>query len=461
MSSAQRGLWFLDQLEEGTPVYNVSLAVRLRGPLDVLVLRAALAEINDRHEALRTRLTVVEGVPVQLVDQHHAVSVTVARPQGGDALRRVARAIATAESYARLPFDLAAGPLWRAVLVRVSEDDHLLVLVFHHAICDDASVRVILSELAQRYAGSVGGVSAPLAAPPLQYGDFAVWEAGRSDRPDRRAHLAYWTRQLQGLPDLALPTDRQRSPFVGWRGATVASDVDPATAVALRRLAASAGTTPFVTLLALFSVALARWSGQNDVVVGTPISLRDRRELESVVGLLVSTLPIRVNLAGAPTFREVLAQVGDVVLNAHNHRDTALENLMRELRPTRDLSRAPLFQVLFYLQPDPLDGVSFPGLAIESVELDHQTAKFDLTLSAVEHSDGLALRLEYRADLFDPATARRLLGHLHHLLEQEVADPDRAVGDLEVLTPAERHQLVVEANATEVPVPAVRVEELV
>ncbi len=447
LSYAQERLWFLEQLTPGEPVFNIALAVRLRGRLDRAALARALGALVERHAVLRTRFRDLEGRPVQtivaadgaapelpLVDLRHGGS--------GSARERAARRLAAAE--AALPFDLRRGPLLRARLVWLEDDEHLLLLTLHHIASDLWSLGVLMSDLVAGYAG------APLGALPIQYADYAAWQRAWLQGEVLERQLAYWRRQLAGVPALQLPTDRRRPAVPSQRGGEVALELSAALAASLQRVGRDSAATLFMTLLAGFQVVLARYSGQDDIAVGTAVANRGRRELEGLIGFFVNVLVLRTGVGGGPTFRDVLARVREVTLGAYAHQDLPFERLVEELRPARDAGIAPLAQVAFQLQNAPSPAVRLPGLEIAVVPLASRTAKYDLSATLTEHAGGIAGSLEYSADLFEEATVARLAGHLRRLLESAAADPDERIAELALLDERERRQVVVDWNRTAV-----------
>ncbi|MFL6199420.1 MAG: amino acid adenylation domain-containing protein [Thermoanaerobaculia bacterium] len=438
LSFAQQRLWFLDRLEPESPFYNVPAAVRLRGRLHPAALAAAFQEIVRRHEALRTRFAEEAGRPVQIVEDDLPFSLPLLDLSGLPEREMEAACLAQAE--ARRPFDLGRGPLLRLTLLRLGEDEHLLLAVFHHIVSDGWSLGVFLRETADLYRSFAMGEPSPLPPLPLQYADFALWQRGWLAGEALERQLAWWRRQLEGVPPLALPTDRPRPAVPAYRGARWPFSLPPEVGSLARR----EGATLFMTLLAAFSAVLGRWAGQELMAVGTPIANRTRAGLEPLIGFFVNTLALRADLSGDPTGRELLARCRETSLGAYAHQDVPFEKLVEELRPERDLARAPLFQVLLSLQNAPLPGIDLPGLALAPVEVEPETAKFDLTLSAAEVSEGIAAWLEYDVHLFDRATAARLAGHFATLLGSLAADPGRRLSELPLLPEGERHQLLRE-----------------
>jgi hypothetical protein len=394
----------------------VPVALRFVGPLDTGALAAAWAAIVDRHEVLRTRFVAQDGVAGQVVAAPAGADLPLVDVSGEAQPHGRTRDL-VAEDVAA-PFDLAAAPAWRARLIRTGPTDHVLSLVLHHVICDEWSVEVLRSELAERYAAFRSGDAAPLPPLTVQYRDFAAWQRDWLQGDVLDGQLAWWQERLAALPPLDLPTDRPRPAVLTTAGATHHFTVDPGIVDGLRAVARRSGATMFMTLLAAFDVVLGRWADQDDVAVGTPIANRTRAEVEGLIGFFVNTLVIRTDLSGDPTFDEVVRRVRAAVLGAHAHQDVPFEQLVEMLQPDRDRSRTPLFQVIFNY--DQGGGERAPGLS----ELTTSTyagsplaAIFDLRLAlAEEHDGGLGGTVEYRTDLFDAATVARLVEQLLVLL---------------------------------------------
>jgi amino acid adenylation domain-containing protein len=448
LSFAQQRLWFLDQLAPGSAAYNVSSAIRLEGRLDVSALARSLSEIVRRHESLRTAFAVVGGQPVQVVAPDARLDLKVISLEELPAAAREAAARELAHDDALRPFDLSRGSLVRATLARLGDDSHLALFTLHHIISDGWSFGVLVRELAALYQSFAAGEPSPLAELPVQYADYAVWQRARLQGDELERLLTYWRAQLAGVPILELPTDNPRPATQGFRGKTQTFTLPRELRESLTDLGRSEGATLFMTLLAAFQTLLARYSGQEDVAVGTPIAGRQRLETENLIGFFVNTLVLRSDLSGDPSFRELLRRVREVTLGAYAHQDLPFERLVEELQPDRSMSRAPLFQVLFALQNAPSSSLVLPGLRLTSLPPDAATAKFDLTLIMHETESGLAGSLNYDADLFDDATAARLITHFERLLRGVAAEPDRSLSELSLLSPSERRQLLVEWNDT-------------
>jgi amino acid adenylation domain-containing protein len=452
LSFGQQRLWFLDQLEPGGAAYNMPAAVRLRGELDTAALAASLSEVVRRHEVLRTIFALDDEEPVQVPRPAAVVQLPRVDLTGLPPGRREAAARRLLAAAAGRPFDLAAGPLLRPLLLRLDPLEHLLLVVVHHIASDAWSMGLLVRELSLLYAARRRGEASPLPELPLQYADYAAWQRGWLRGEVLAAQLAYWRQALAGAPPLLdLPTDRPRPPRQSFRGDRVTRRLDPALGEALRALARVQGATAFMIHLAVFQALLGRYSGQQVVVVGTPIANRRHAELEGLIGFFVNTLALLGDLAGEPRFADHLARVRDTALGAYAHQDLPFEKLVEEIEPHRSLAHTPLFQVLLSARDMPaVAAVALPGLEAAPVEAELAAAKFDLTLEVGTGgaAAGFDAELEYNSDLFDRATAIRLLLHFETLLAGALADPAARVGDLPVLSEPERAQLVVAWNDT-------------
>jgi amino acid adenylation domain-containing protein len=450
-SFSQQRLWLLDQLEPGTSTYNTHKAIRLSGALDAGALQRSLGEIVSRHEALRTTFTAVDGEPVQVIAPSMDVELSTEDLSGLPQAEREARATRSAGEEARRPFDLERGPLVRARLLRLGEEEHLLLYTMHHIVTDGWSTGVFWRELGALYEAFSSGEPSPLVEPAIQYADFAVWQRGWLTGEVLEEQLGYWRHQLSDLPALELPTDRPRPAAVqAHRGARQRLELPEGSTRALKELARMEGATLFMVLLAAFQVLLSRYSGQEDIAVGTPIAGRNRPGDEGLIGRFVNTLVMRTDLSGDPTFRELLGRVREAALGAYDHQDLPFERLVEELQVHRDLSRVPLSPVMLALQNVPRESLQLPGLNLEQQEVEGGTVKYDLFFSMSEEK-GLKGGLAYNADLFDEAMIGRMVGHFRTLLEGIVAAPDRHLSELPLLTEEELHQLLEEWNGTETP----------
>ena len=453
LSSAQKRMWLLNRLGIGTRSYNIPFAYRLVGPLDPVVLTRSLQEIVARHEALRT-VFLQEEDGVQEVRPQVDVSL---QTQDLSSLSREEQAEETTRRLgveARHQFDLATGPLFHTTLLKLSEEEHVFVFVVHHIVFDGWSEGILFDELREIYGAFSQNQLSPLAELPIQYPDFAAWQIEQLKTDVLGEELAYWQRQLAGAPPiLELPADRSRPKETSQQGDTI-TEVFPSSLLAqLKELANGEETTLYMTLLAAFNVLLHRYTSQEDLVVGSVVANRNRRELEGLIGFFVNTLALRTDLSGNPPFRELLQRVRQVTLNAYAHQELPFDRLVEVLQPERSLNHSPLFQVMFVHQNYRQDVLELPGLEVTPVDVDHGTSKFDLAMFTYDEPDGLKVAVEYSTDLFERDRIERLLGHFRMLLEGIAADPGERIGYLPLLTQQERHQLLVEWNDTETEYP--------
>ncbi|MFL6196819.1 MAG: amino acid adenylation domain-containing protein [Thermoanaerobaculia bacterium] len=451
LSFAQRRLWFLESLRPGTALYNLPQAWDLRGPLSAPALAAALGGIVRRHEALRT-VFADEGEPLQRIEPAPEPFPLGVVDLSGLALRHEEAGRLSAEEVRR-PFDLRRGPLFRALLLDLGGEERRLVLGMHHIVSDGVSVGILAREIPALYRAALEGRPSPLAPLAIQYADFAVWQRRGLDGDALAEAVGWWRENLAGAPAaLELATDRPRPPIPSLRGSTESLAFGEELAAALERLGRRCGSTRFMTLLAGFQALLHRYSGQEDFLVGSPVAGRDQAGLERLAGFFVNLVPLRADLSGDPSFERFLAATREAALGVYAHQEVPFDRLVEELSPGRDLSRAPLVQVVLQVQdaPPPLD---LPGVEAAPVRVHTGTAKFDLTLNLERGEGGLTARMEHAADLFDGGTVRRMLGHLRNLLAGVVADPGTRIGDLPLLDAAERAQLAAfdAAPAWEVP----------
>ena len=454
LSFAQQRLWFLDQLEPGSPLYNVPVVLPLHGELNLPALAATLSEIVRRHEALRTTFVFTAGVTEAVQIVHPPAHVPLPRVDL-DTLPAAVRAgegRRLMEAVASSPFDLAHGPLLRVYVLRSGAREHLLLLTLHHIVGDGWSMALLLREMTALYNAFSHALPSPLPELPVQYADYAAWQRAWLRDEVLGQEIDGWRRRLAGAPAiLDLPIDRPRPAVQSFRGHYLQLSLPAGLSSAVSALGRQAGATSFMTLLAAFYLLLARWSGQEDISVGIPVAGRTMLETEELIGFFVNTLIIRVDLAGAPPFTELLEGVREAVLEAHAHQEVPLEKLVEALAPERSLAYSPLFQVMFTMQAAATAGedASPAGLRLGPAQgIATRTAKFDLTLGLEESPLGLRGGIEYSTDLFDATTMRRLAGHFATLLASVAEDPARRLQELPMLSPAERHQLLAEWNDT-------------
>ncbi len=449
LSYAQQRLWLIEQLEPGAAAYHIPTALSLKGRLDADSLVAALREVVRRHESLRTRFASADGRPVQVVEQDVELDVPVADLTGLEKAERDERAKELAREEARRPFDLTRAPLVRATLVRLTHEEHVLLLTMHHIVSDGWSMGVLVGELRALYEAYAAGQGSPLEELPIQYADYAAWQRGWLRGEVLEGQLSYWRGQLAGAPEvLEVACDRPRPSAPSYEGAVESVSLPEGLAESLRELARREGVTLYMLLLAAWQTLLMRYTNQGDIVVGSPVAGRTRAETESLIGFFVNTLVLRSDLSGDPTFRELLGRVREVCLGAYAHQEVPFEKIVEELAPERHLNRNPLFQVMFILQNEPAEASEPSGVSLRSLQAGGTATQFDLTLIAAEKGRGLAAALEYQTDLFDGARIRRMLGHLQTLLEGVASDPGARLSALPLLTEAEERQTLVGWNST-------------
>ncbi|HEY2740284.1 MAG TPA: amino acid adenylation domain-containing protein, partial [Thermoanaerobaculia bacterium] len=446
LSFAQQRLWFIDQLEPGSSVYNMPMPFRIDGALDVGLLAGVLDAIVVRHEALRTRFLAFEGTPLQRIEPPVPQSLPVidlrALPEAG---RQAESQRLVVEETLR-PFDLSRGPLLRAVLLHLAGDAWIAVFTMHHIVSDGWSLGVLVREVTTLYPAFAAGRPSPLPELPVQYADFAVWQRGWLSGEVLEAELGYWRDRLAGAPPvLALPIDRPRPAVQSSRGASCDLVLSRSLSADLAAFSRRHGGTLFMTLLAAYQVLLSRICNQSDVTVGTPIAGRNRLETETLIGFFVNTLVLRADLRRAASFTELLALVYRETLDAFAHQDLPFEKLVEELAPERSMAHTPLFQAAFVLQNAPMGDLALSGLRLTPLMHEEKTTKFDLDLLVVQ-GERLSGNLIYSVDLFDRSTIERLAGHLERLLESAVLSPERPLAELPLLAEPERHQLLVEWN---------------
>jgi amino acid adenylation domain-containing protein len=463
-SFSQQRLWFLHQFESDQAAYNVPRAIRLKGALDVAALRQALAEIVRRHDVLRTHFADVDGQLRQLVTLQDIPLevIDLARLPSAEKEQHT-RSLVAAE--AARPFDLERGPVMRTTLLRLGDQEHVLLLTSHHIVSDGWSAEILFRELSAHYDAFAEGKPSPLPPLPIQYADFAAWQRKSLQGAVLEEQLAYWKKQLAGFSGvLALPTDHPRPAIQTFRGAHKSLVLPRILSEQIAEISRQHGVTRFMTELAAFAVLLQRYTGQDDIVVGSPIAGRNRQEFEALIGFFLNTLILRLDLTRNPSFADLLMRVRAVALEAYAHQDLPFEKLVEELEPERTLSSSPLFQVMFSSHRPARKDFGLRGLTLEHLPTSSNTSKFDLSLfvwqDGDEKSGGSVCTAEYNTDLFDEATIDRLLGHYHHILDAAVAHPERRLSELTRLTEDEGNQLLVEWNDTEADVPTGTISDL-
>lgn len=460
VSFAQQQLWFLDQWATGSPFYNLPVVLRLTGPLDIAVLEQSIGETVRRHEALRTTFRNIDGQPVQVItpasspqqgthghEQSWTIPVIDLEQFPQEAQEAYLRQLAVQEI--QRAFDLARGPLLRTHLIRLHTQEHLFLLTIHHIIADAWSINVIFKELEALYVAFSAGLPSPLPELPIQYADFTLWQRDYLQGETLNTLLAYW-KQHFSKPASALEFSPHRSEVreQTFQGATHFLQLPRSLVDALRALSRRTGTTLFMTLLGAFQVLLMRYSGQEDIVVGTPVANRPQRELEQLVGLFVNTLALRLDLSGNPTFLDLLTRIRKMTLDAFDHQDLPFGQLVAVLNPERRLSYSPLFQTFFTLHNAPQKLLALPHLNVATLPIDIQLTRFDLSLNLLENARGLVGTLEYNTSLFETATIEALMSHFEVLLQGIVKHPEHRLDQLPLFSEAESHRLLIEWNNT-------------
>ncbi|GAB1537798.1 hypothetical protein NUACC21_04520 [Scytonema sp. NUACC21] len=462
LSFAQQRLWFLQQLEPESGFYNIHVQVRFEGKLNVTALEYSLNHIISRHEVLRTNFVVVDGQPVQVIADSKTITLVTVDLQHLELTQRESTCRQLILEEAAQPFDLTTDSLVRASLFKLTETEHVLLLMMHHMVSDWWSMGVLVNELAAIYQAVYSNVPVALPKLPIQYADFAVWQRQWLQGEELTKQVGYWKEKLADAPALLeMPTDRPRPAIQTYSGATEKFKLSQELCDALTALSQRQGVTLFMTLLAAFQVLLYRYSGQTDICVGTPIANRNRAETEGLFGLFLNTLVLRGNLSGNPSFVDFLSQVRSVALGAYAHQDLPFEQLVEQLQPERSLSHTPLFQVMFVLHNTPMQVLQLPNLTLSPLELESSTAKFDLNLTLKNTAQGFSENtavglsgfLDYNTDLFDATTIARMAEHYLTLLSAVVANPHQKISELPLLSDREQHQILVEWNDTQLDYP--------
>ena len=450
LSFSQERLWFLDQLEPGGYTYNLLAAYRLNGDLNITALERSINEIIARHEVLRTVFKSVDGQPEQIILPSMAIKIPLLDLRRVDSegekqseVRRLSR------EEAQRPFDLAHGPLLRISLLQLTDNEYVLIRAMHHIIIDGWSGSVLLRELAQFYEDFSNNRPSLLPKLPIQYADFAAWQRQWLQGEVSETHLSYWNKNLENAPTLQLATDRPRPVIQTSHGAHQSFMLSETLSAELKNLSQRHGVTLFMTSLAAFQTLLCRYTGQTDIVIGSPVAGRNRGELESLIGFFLNMLALRIESTGNPTFRDLLSRTREVCLGALAHQDLPFEKLIEEMHAKRDLSHHPLFQVTFGFRNTPRFSIQLAGLKAEEVEVDSGIARFDINLFMEEDESGLRGYVNYNTDLFNADTIQRLITHFKNLLKSIVADPGQRISNLSILSEAEQHQVLIEWNDTE------------
>lgn len=454
LSFAQRRLWFLEQLGAVEAVYNLPVNVRLSGRLDIAAVKQTLAEIVRRHEILRTTFDVIDGEPTQVIAPEGKIDLSILDFSTHSPDERADQTSHLTREEARRPFDLSKGPLLRATLIRLSEQEHVVLLTMHHIISDGWSMTVLMREIVTLYEAFSTSKASTLAELPVQYADYAIWQRSESRAAVLEEQLSYWKQRLAGSPILELPLDYTRPRVQTFNGATQSKELSKTLSDALTALSQSEDVTLFMTMLTCFKMLLARYTRQQEIVVGTPVAGRNFLELENLIGFFINMLALRTDVSGDPSFRELLRRVKETAVEAFEHQDVPFERVVEEVQVERNLDRTPLFQVVFQLQNAAREQMKLPGLSLSSSEpANLGVAKFELTWGIVETPSALFLTIDYNTDLFQAATIDRMASHFVKLLESIVADPDQRLSALPILSTNERQRLLVDWNDTAITFP--------
>ncbi|MBA2681502.1 MAG: non-ribosomal peptide synthetase, partial [Ktedonobacteraceae bacterium] len=417
LSFAQQRLWFLDQLEPESPLYNIPIALTIEGPLKSALLERAIQEIIARHEALRTTFTVVDEQPVQVIAPHLVLHLQVQDLSMYSPAQQEREIQCLAQEEAQRPFQLSKGPLLRASLLHGNPDRHALLLTVHHIVADGWSTRVFMHELTTLYRAFSQGLPSPLPPLSIQYADFALWQREWLQASILEKQQEYWRHKLLGAPALlSLPSDFPRPTVQAFQGARESFVIAQETSAQLKALSKRERVTLFIAVLSAFYVFLYRYSGQEDLVIGTPIANRTRTEVEPLIGVFINTLALRTRISEHMSFREIIGRIRETCVDAYNNQDLPFEQLIEILQPERSLGYTPLFQVMFGLQEGGLDEFRFPELTFTPLKRDIYTSKFDLSLDIVATSEGMRCIFEYRTDLFLRETIQRMIGHFQRTL---------------------------------------------
>ena len=448
LTMAQQRLWVLNQLEPESAFYNMFRCSNLKGELNIAVLTRAITCVIERHESLRTQYVVVEDQPQQVISRDWSFDLPIvdlsqqASAEQGSSLRRLI------EQKSKRPFNLSSDLMLRATLFRLGTHHHLLLTVIHHIAGDGWSNSIFAHELTALYQHLLAGQPIPLPELPIQYSDFAIWQQGYLSGERLQEQVKFWSQQLQAAPVLELPTDFPRPPIQTYNGESQTFCLSADLTQVLKELSLESGTTLFIVLLSAWAILLGRYSQQEDIVIGSPIANRNRVEIEPLIGLFLNTLALRIDLSGNPTYRELLKRLKQRALDAYAHQDVPFEKLLEDLKPERDASRSPWFQVMFALQNFPKETLTFSGLEMTPYRLKNTTAKFDLTIGMAEQDAQLQGNIAYNTDLFKAETITRMVEHFQVLLAAIVASPDQPVATLPILPETERRKLLVDWNNT-------------
>ncbi len=446
MTYAQQRLWFLYQLEGQGVVYNTPFAFHLQGELNLAALKNSFVRLAQRHEILRTHFDLVSGQPMQVIEADARIVFLYLDLRGFPETHRPTQLHENIQREANTPFDLRRSPLWRVKILQVADQEFVLLLNFHHAIFDEWSQEIFLAELNAIYQAECSSSALQLEEAPLQYADFAIWHMEYLQSEEVQAQLSYWKQKLADYAGLNFPLDYPRPPVQSFRGGRVSRMLPMHVVEALKKLSREEGVTFFSTVLAAFFVLLYRYTGQTDLLIGTPVANRHHAQVEKMIGFFLNTLVIRADLSGSPSFREAVRRVGHVVFEALSNQDMPFERLVDELKLERSLSHHPIFQIAFAYHPPARTSLALKGMLVQPMTLDFGWSKFDLTLFASETEHGLRLSFEYSRDLFKPATIERMLNHLSAILTAASLNADLAINEIPLLSEDERKTVLYEWN---------------
>ncbi len=445
LSWAQERLWFLNQLEgKSVTTYNMPAAIRISSNLDINILQKALSEIVQRHESLRTSFHTENDKPIQIINPEAKININLLDLRQLEITERETLVTEQAKLEATTPFDLENAPLIRCNLLQLSVSEYVLLITMHHIISDGWSMGILIQELFSLYQAFIQGKSSPLAQLPIQYADFAVWQKQYLSGEVLSTQLDYWKQQLSGIPDLLqLPTDFPRPNVKTYQGRTISFNINTDLTNKLQTFSRESGTTLFMTLYAAFTTLLYRYSGQSDIVVGSPIANRNRNEIEGLIGFFANTLVLRTQFENNPSFKDLLKQVSATTLKAYENQDVPFEQVVEALQPQRSLNYSPLFQVMFVLQNTPMNTLELSGMSLQPLSSQAQTAKFDLAVSVEQTSKELMVSWEYSTELFHGSTIGRMAAHYQNLLEAILSNPQLHVNEIPLFTDSELNELLL------------------
>jgi amino acid adenylation domain-containing protein/FkbH-like protein/thioester reductase-like protein len=449
LSPAQQRLWFIDQLEGGRAAYHIPLAMRMKGELNCVALQSALDGLIQRHETLRTTFVNIDGEPIQQIAENGHFALLLVDLSHHEVGKREVEVLKQSHEEFGAAFDLATGPLVRGRLLKLSKDEHVLLITMHHIVSDGWSIGVLIRDLGALYEAFMAGVSSSLAPLPIQYADYALWQREQLDGASQREHLPYWAEHLRGAPELLeLPTDRPRPPVQSYRGANVPVALGHELTAELKAFAREHNLTIAMVLCAAWSIVLARLSGQDDVVIGMPVANRRRTELEGLIGFFVNTLAVRIRLDGDPSVADLLRKTKEIMLGAYAHQDVPFERVVETLQPVRTLSYSAIFQVLLVVHNTPRDDLRLPGLILAQQDVPSQASHFDVTLSLQETTEGVCGALNYASDLFDASTIARWAHCFGMVLRHVMRQTGESISRLPMMSPEERRRVVEDFNQT-------------